>query len=147
MIQVTMRGGESIEQALNRLISALDLTICMNYIAEDVIMMIKDNIAGQGSIFGSFAPLAESTRENRKMLGYSPSSPILIRSGELYNSFRIKSITSNSVTIESVADHASYHQTGTGAMPQRTLIDLDNSRLKQMVIDEVKDHILAVLRG
>jgi phage gpG-like protein len=64
-------------------------------------------------------PLAESTRKQKAKKGYS-SQP-LIRTGHLRQSFRPFS-DNDQAGVGSEVPYSQYHETGTGALPQRAML-------------------------
>lgn len=93
----------------------------------------------------SWQKLAESTKKQRKKLGYGASRPILERTGKLKNGFRITKSNDDEGVIENNVSYAKYHQTGTKKMPQRRIMGFSNKSVAAIRI-EFLNHIKGYLK-
>jgi len=98
--------------------------------AEILILEARDNIQKQGFHYGTFEPLATSTKIDRARKGYGRARPILIRTGRLMRGFIQKDLRKTSVKVDNQMPYAQYHQTGTKKMPARVILKVTNKRRK-----------------
>lgn len=87
----------------------------------------------------AWSPLAQSTIEQKRRLGYPDS--ILTRTGDLRKSFDFNA-RGKTLTIESYSPYAGFHQTGTRKMPARKLLpdDGDTEPNLKMLAKLLKAH-------
>jgi len=83
----------------------------------------QQNFDQQGRIYGTWRPLAKSTRIQRSRLGYGAARPILVRTGRLKKGF-VTSSTDKKAEISNTAKYAAVHQYGRGRIPQRKILDV-----------------------
>lgn len=99
------------------------------------------NIDTQGFIYGTFAPLAESTRRQRAMLGFPPARPILVRTGKLRSGFKVGRVSNTRAEMVNPVKYAKYHQSGTSRMPKRTIMGVSQksaAAIKQIFVNYLR---------
>lgn len=114
----------------------LDFKRSLKESGEFVVEEAKRNFATQGytlkgGVFKNgkhWAPLAQSTKNDRKRNGYSPSRPMLIRTRKLINGFKMRS-EKDSVLVYNDVEYAKYHQEGGKKIPQRVILDITNKTI------------------
>lgn len=107
-----------------------DLTVPFKSAGQLVVRHAEENFDRQGFYFGGWKPLADSTKKQRKRMGYGASRPILIRTGKLMRGFEIRNLTKDGVTIGNYAEskgvrYGVFHQYGTPKMPKRVILAID----------------------
>lgn len=106
---------------------------------------VADNFAGEWDGASGWAPLAESTQEDRVRRGYSAAHPILQRTGELASTIDYRhdlGADDAAVEIEPRADYAAFHQEGTSKMPARPFV-----ALSERDQERIGEDIIAFLEG
>jgi len=92
----------------------------------------------EGSVYGNvWSSLSPSYMAEKSVL--YPGRGILEASGNMRHSFEAMS-GSDFLTITNTSPLALYHQTGTYKMPQRIIMQLDDTRISK-IVDMLKDHI------
>ena len=123
-------------------------------IVDAIKQRFQENFTRQGSGAGRWAPLAPSTREQRRAQGYAGGSPILVRSGDYRQSFvgrggnRYERVWHSPVglTIQAGSDDRREPclERGTRKMPARPVTLLDDAqetnltRLIDFVVDQIE---------
>jgi len=102
------------------------------------------NMVSEGTLYGPWPPLAESTIKNRVRKGYG-SGPMLINSGDLAQSLAggagsVKEIGPLQMSLGTEVAYAKYLHFGTSRMPARKLIGLVWNR-KQMIVRTLGDFV------
>lgn len=98
--------------------------------AEILILEARDNIQKQGFHYGTFEPLATSTKIDRARKGYEAARPILIRTEKLMMGFIQTGLRNTSVKVQNQMSYSGYHQTGTRKMPARIILAVTDKRRK-----------------
>jgi phage gpG-like protein len=127
-----------------RLAAAVDDTSpAMREIASTLAGAIDQNFAEEGSAGVPWQPLAESTKEERRRLGYG-DGPILQRTGGLRKAAAgVKTHTHDSAEVGLEPDHpyGKYHLgDGEGRLPRRDFLELSSSLLDD-IDDAVIEHL------
>jgi hypothetical protein len=123
-------------------------------IVDAIKQRFQENFTRQGSGAGRWAPLAPSTREQRRAQGYAGGSPILVRSGDYRQSFVGRGGNSYErvwhspvgLTIEAGSDDSRgrWLELGTSRMPARSVTLLDDgqedalARLVDFVVSQIE---------
>lgn len=112
-------------------------------IVDGIKQRFQENFTRQGSGAGRWAPLAPSTREQRRAQGYAGASPILVRSGNYRQSFVGRGGDSYErvwqsplgLTIEAGSDDSRgrWLELGTSRMPARPVTLLDDAQESRLV--------------
>lgn len=93
-----------------------------------------------------WAPLAPGTIKQKQKQGRSEG--ILKRTGALFRSPRVVSVTGNTVTVGSDRPYAKYHQLGTSKMPARPIFPVTpDGKLTPLATKTVKAAALAGLKA
>lgn len=92
--------------------------------------------------FAAWAPLAESTKEERKRLGYTPDDPGL-RSGEMRDSIQ-KHVGAREAVVGSDDQNLVYFELGTNKQPPRSVLGMAIIRNRELIEKELGR---AVVRG
>jgi len=91
------------------------------------------NFTQGGRIYGTWKPLAASTRKDRKRKGFSPNRPILVRTGKLKKGFVTKSGRKDAEMTNEVKYMAT-HQQGTRKVPQRQIMGISDKAAKAIAV-------------
>jgi phage gpG-like protein len=94
----------------------------------------------------AWEPLKESTKQQRKALGYGGARPILVRTGKLKRGFRVTRLTAKELTIKNLEKHGIFHQNGTKKMPQRRIMGFSNKSTAAIRL-EFLNHIKKYLKN
>jgi phage gpG-like protein len=86
---------------------------------------------GDVGAFSAWAPLAESTQEQRKSLGYTPDDPLL-RSGDLRDTVTHE-VNGTEAVIGSDSDVMVYQELGTPTIPPRAVLGPAAIRNKPLI--------------
>lgn len=94
-----------------------------------------ENFEREGSARGPWAPLARRTQIERRLLGYPPAHPILVRTGDYRNDFTnsnapnaVTDWDGNTLFVGSRNFKTGWLNEGTSRMPARSVLDLDSSQ-------------------
>ena len=101
----------------------------------------------QGAVgpFQDWAPLADSTEDEKLRLGYEPDAPLL-REGDLRNSIE-REIDGEEAIVGSKSDSAGYQEFGTSTIPPRPFIGPAAFRNKEKVQAILGAALVAGLTG
>lgn len=126
MIEITVDKAKlnALSNNFDKLINSMDFKKPLKESAGLMMEEQQANFGQQGRLYGTWAPLAASTRRDRVYNGYSAARPILVRTGKLMKGFVMRNLTSKSVAIANLVDYAIYHQDGTTRMPARKIIGI-----------------------
>lgn len=113
--------------------------------------MVRDEAKGLiGTEDQAWAPLADSTVEEKQRLGYvgkvSATDPLL-RTGELRASIQVGEVTPEHVTVGSDDPIAAYQEFGTTKIPPRPFIGTALFREEHKIEAEIGEAIAHSLRG
>lgn len=133
---IRVKGGEDIQNKLNKMSSAVaDMRTPLQTAGKYLVEFYQNEVfLSQGGVYGTpWASLKDNTlvqkaRSSKLGAGVSPRS-ILQFTGNLRRSFQLQT-TPTYLRINNTADYFKYLQDGTGRMPARRIMMLDNSRKK-----------------
>jgi phage virion morphogenesis protein len=135
-----------LENKFRQFSQGLDYTDVMQKIGENVVEETNMQFDQQGGRFlPKWADIKESTKKQRVRKGFG-TRPILVNTGDLKKSFRVKQADSKSVIVGTDIDYATYHQTGTSKMPKREMMKLTD-KMKLAYNTMVANFIIEKLRG
>lgn len=95
--------------------------------------------------FAAWAPLAESTKEDRVRQGYSEDDPLL-RSGEMRDSIE-RLATHDMAVVGSAEDKALYQELGTVKIPPRSFLGVAAIRKGEEVANLIGHSVVGMLVG
>ena len=118
-------------------------------VADAIRAAFEENFDSESSAFGRWQGLSRSTQRDRERSGYPPTHSILVRRGTYKKSFTDAGsndhvqeldvdIAAWSLFVGSRHDFARWHELGTGRMPARPALplnDVQESRIAERVID------------
>ncbi len=161
-INAEILGAANIQKKIIKVIVGLSdwkepLKWAENYLKDEY----KENFDKQGAIYqgGGFAnsagrvsttkkawrPLSQSTRVQRKRLGFGGARPILVRTGKLKNKgFAIVRRKVDGFDAINTIKYAKYHQLGTKRMPQRKIMGVSRKAtlgFKQAILNKIKKEL------
>lgn len=138
-----------VRRGLNRLLaSARDLSPAMREIAAYLVDSSKQALEDQASPEGvPWAPLAESTRKDRRRRGYGGDGPILERSGDLFRSIMGHHDARSAVAGTNLV-HAALQQLGgtpdmppgPAAVPARPFLGVGDDH-REMILETIREHL------
>jgi phage gpG-like protein len=87
--------------------------------------------------------------ENGKFRGWKPikkdhGDPVLYKSGKMKQSFDIEYVDNKTFNITNTAEYSSYHNNGTGKIPQRPII-YDDKKVDELIASEVEKELDKIL--
>lgn len=138
-----------VQRGLNRLLAAAeDLSPAMRDIATHLADSSKQAIEDQASPEGTaWAPLAASTRKERRRQGYGGDGPILERSGDLFLSIMGRHDEQSAVAGTNLVYAALQQLGGTpdmppgpAAVPARPFLGVGDDH-REMILETIREHL------
>jgi phage gpG-like protein len=122
--------------------------IGLEHVAKHIEATAKEEIGTYQSAIGAFpawAPLTESTKDDRVRQGFSEDEPLL-RTGDLRDSISHE-VRGHEAAIGSTSDIAVYQELGTGRIPPRPFLGPASVRSVPLVIETLGAAVVAGMRG
>lgn len=143
---VRLEGDKELVRKLGQLKGGLgDLSGDMKRLGDFFVRFFsRDVFATEGDIVGEQWPRLSPKYEFWKRIKYAGRG-ILVRSGKLQKAYRMN-YGSDFVRIYNPIEYAIYHQEGSGRLPKRTLVKIDQER-KQYIIDVIKQAVARKIRS
>lgn len=138
----TIEGATELARNLQGMETSLkDFTKPLKRISDSLVKTFGNDVfSSKGSAIGeTWAPLAQSTLEEKARLGY-PSDP-LIRTGAMKGGFKAM-VSTDQALIGNEMDYFKYHQSNKprSRIPRRVMMKLTEN-MKQMIVKEFQDYI------
>lgn len=141
-VTVHIEGSAEVQAALKRISEALDPVAILDEASALILSRIRIRFRAEVDPEGQqWAPLSPKTITERLRKGFG-ASPILYRTGRLFNSIQLARDGEFSRVIKTDVEYASYLQSGSENMPARPFLGVSNDDVplvSRLVVKRVQD--------